>query len=425
MDEGEAGAASSSGAAGEAELQDASAAGGAEQQEQAQQHLQQQQQQAQQLITPIPGARNYGYPDEFMMYAFKVEACNRTDKHPRGSCPYAHPGDVARRRHPSRYQALLCPEVRSKKVCPRMDECQCSHSAFEFWLHPDRYRTSMCEKGQRCSRPVCFFAHTAEELRPLPAGLKPAAPDEAGGSSSSRRGGSGSDGGAAFWQTSGSGMMGQLHPACLPVGLSGGVRYLQQQAAQQQQQQQQVVLPPGMQLVPVAAAGAAAGGGYAPVGYVPVQMQAAVDGSMVAQPAMQYAQASGRYYAPAAVERGGAPVLVMPAGQPQQQQQQQYVLQQAAAQQPPQLPEVVQQFQGLLVSSAPMTPQHQQQQQQQQYVQFGQAPAAGQWQHASGHQQQHGYEQQQQQMVMLMQPGVSGPQSQQQLPYAMQQPQMM
>ncbi|WIA40058.1 hypothetical protein OEZ86_013476 [Tetradesmus obliquus] len=307
MDEGEAGAASSSGAAGEANLQDASAAGGPEQQEQAQQHLQQQQQQqqqqAQQITTPIPGARNYGYPDDFMMYAFKVEACNRTDKHPRGSCPYAHPGDVARRRHPSRYQALLCPEVRSKKVCPRMDECQCSHSAFEFWLHPDRYRTSMC--------------------------------------------------------------------------------------------------------------------------YVPVQMQAAVDGSMVAQPAMQYAQASGRYYAPAAVERGGAPVLVMPAGQPQQQQQQQqqYVLQQAAAQQPPQLPEVVQQFQGLLVSSAPMTPQHQQQQQQ--YVQFGQAPAAGQWQHASGHQQQHGYEQQQQQMVMLMQPGVSGPQSQQQLPYAMQQPQMM
>eukprot|EP00879_Flechtneria_rotunda_P029542 GHRR01031960.1.p2 GENE.GHRR01031960.1~~GHRR01031960.1.p2 ORF type:complete len:145 (+),score=19.79 GHRR01031960.1:287-721(+) len=62
---------------------------------------------------PVPGARNWGYNDQFMMNVFKVEPCTRADKHPRGSCPYAHPGDVARRRHPSRYQALLCPEVRA------------------------------------------------------------------------------------------------------------------------------------------------------------------------------------------------------------------------------------------------------------------------------------------------------------------------
>eukprot|EP00882_Tetradesmus_deserticola_P014805 GHRQ01015754.1.p1 GENE.GHRQ01015754.1~~GHRQ01015754.1.p1 ORF type:complete len:197 (+),score=57.84 GHRQ01015754.1:257-847(+) len=169
MDEGRAGAASSSGAAGAGDLQVPSAAGQSEQQEQ-----------AQQLVPAIAGARNYGYSDDFVMYTYKVEACSRTDKHPRSSCPHAHPGDVARRRHPSRYQALLCPEVRAKKVCPRLEECACSHSAFEFWLHPDRYRTSMCEKGVRCSRPICFFAHTAEELRPLPAGLKPAGPEDAG-----------------------------------------------------------------------------------------------------------------------------------------------------------------------------------------------------------------------------------------------------
>jgi hypothetical protein len=130
--------------------------------------------QVQEGVTPSPGARNYGYPDEFMMFAFKVnpssalwplmghqltscssthkvclqsttggkqvldkqkspngsvsdvcavscqclasgqvDDCKRLDKHPRGSCPYAHPGDVARRRHPSRYQALLCPEIRA------------------------------------------------------------------------------------------------------------------------------------------------------------------------------------------------------------------------------------------------------------------------------------------------------------------------
>jgi guanyl-specific ribonuclease Sa len=73
MDEGEAGAVSSSGAAGETDFQNASASREAEQQKQAQDLLQQQQpQQAQQLMTPIQGARNYGYPDDFMMYGFKV-----------------------------------------------------------------------------------------------------------------------------------------------------------------------------------------------------------------------------------------------------------------------------------------------------------------------------------------------------------------
>lgn len=128
----------------------------------------------QQMLYPTPGLRNYGFETDFMLYRFKVEPCKRQEKHARGSCPFAHPGDVAQRRPPDAYQALLCPEVRAKKVCPRGNECQCSHSAFEFWLHPDRYRTSMCEKGERCSRPVCFFAHNQKELRALPAGLKPA-----------------------------------------------------------------------------------------------------------------------------------------------------------------------------------------------------------------------------------------------------------
>ncbi|KAF6256689.1 hypothetical protein COO60DRAFT_1657117 [Scenedesmus sp. NREL 46B-D3] len=360
MDDSQAGVASSSGAAGEAEEQvpfHGPSQGQPEQQgHEQQQQQQQQQQQAQQLVPTIAGARNYGYPDDFMMYAFKVEVCSRTDKHPRGSCPHAHPGDVARRRHPSRYQALLCPEVRAKKVCPRLEECQCSHSAFEFWLHPDRYRTSMCEKGVRCSRPVCFFAHTAEELRPLPAGLKAATPEDASGggtatsSSSKHRGGT--------WQPPGGSTPGQQHPAYPPGGLSGGVHYVQQQAAQPQQQ---VLLQPELQQV----------------------------------------------------QRGAAPVLVMPAGP----QQQQYALQQAAVQEQAQLPEVMQQFQGMLVSPVSMTPQ-----QQQQYAQFSPAapaPPAGQWQHAGGHQQQ-GSEQLQQTVVVMQQGG-----SQAQIPYLMQQPQMM
>jgi hypothetical protein len=65
MDEGQAGAASSSGAAGETALPDASASGHPGLQDQ-------QQQQTQQLASPIAGARNYGYPDDFIMYVFKV-----------------------------------------------------------------------------------------------------------------------------------------------------------------------------------------------------------------------------------------------------------------------------------------------------------------------------------------------------------------
>lgn len=43
----------------------------------------------------------------------QVEPCRQQEKHARGSCPYAHPGDVAQRRPPGTYQALLCPEVRA------------------------------------------------------------------------------------------------------------------------------------------------------------------------------------------------------------------------------------------------------------------------------------------------------------------------
>jgi hypothetical protein len=36
---------------------------------------------------------------------------------------------------------------------------------FEFWLHPQRYRTQICREGPGCKRRVCFFAHSEDELR--------------------------------------------------------------------------------------------------------------------------------------------------------------------------------------------------------------------------------------------------------------------
>lgn len=60
-----------------------------------------------------PRGRRQLYDDHFMMWVWKVEMCKRLDKHDRESCPYAHPGELARRRHPSLYQALPCPEARA------------------------------------------------------------------------------------------------------------------------------------------------------------------------------------------------------------------------------------------------------------------------------------------------------------------------
>ena len=46
------------------------------------------------------------------------------------------------------------------------DRCLFSHNVYESWLHPSRFRTGMCAFGPKCSRTVCFFAHSAAELRP-------------------------------------------------------------------------------------------------------------------------------------------------------------------------------------------------------------------------------------------------------------------
>ncbi len=61
--------------------------------------------------------------------------------------------------------------------CTRGDACPYAHNVFEYWLHPTRYRTQLCNDGEKCARKICFFAHTLEELR-VPAN-KPFVPPEA------------------------------------------------------------------------------------------------------------------------------------------------------------------------------------------------------------------------------------------------------
>ncbi|KAG8052805.1 hypothetical protein GUJ93_ZPchr0001g32443 [Zizania palustris] len=107
--------------------------------------------------------------DEFRMYEFKVRRCARGRSHDWTECPFAHPGEKARRRDPRKfhYSGTACPDFR-KGGCKRGDACEYAHGVFECWLHPTRYRTQPCKDGTACRRRVCFFAHTPDQLRVLP-----------------------------------------------------------------------------------------------------------------------------------------------------------------------------------------------------------------------------------------------------------------
>ncbi|KAK8937651.1 Zinc finger CCCH domain-containing protein 24 [Platanthera guangdongensis] len=117
----------------------------------------------------LPDIKNSIYAtDEFRMFSFKVRPCSRAYSHDWTECPFVHPGENARRRDPRKYHysCVPCPEFR-KGACRRADMCEYAHGVFECWLHPAQYRTRLCKDGTNCSRRVCFFAHTNEELRPL------------------------------------------------------------------------------------------------------------------------------------------------------------------------------------------------------------------------------------------------------------------
>ncbi|XP_078439720.1 zinc finger CCCH domain-containing protein 20-like [Wolffia australiana] len=119
--------------------------------------------------------------DEFRMYEFKVRRCVRGRSHDWTECPYAHPGEKARRRDPRKfnYSGVACPDFR-KGACKRGDACEYAHGVFECWLHPSRYRTQACKDGVNCRRRVCFFAHTPDQLRAVSPPMSPQAESPVG-----------------------------------------------------------------------------------------------------------------------------------------------------------------------------------------------------------------------------------------------------
>ncbi|KAK7251492.1 hypothetical protein RIF29_34751 [Crotalaria pallida] len=121
--------------------------------------------------------------DHFRMFEFKIRRCARGRSHDWTECPYAHPGEKARRRDPRKfhYAGTACPDFR-KGNCRKGEACEFAHGVFECWLHPARYRTQPCKDGTSCRRRVCFFAHTPEQLRVLPPQQSPRSADSYDGS---------------------------------------------------------------------------------------------------------------------------------------------------------------------------------------------------------------------------------------------------
>ena len=99
------------------------------------------------------------------MYVHKLQLCSCTAPHDWIQCPFAHEGEVARRRDPAIHSANPCSEYERSQTCSRGDKCRFSHGVWERGLHPQRYRTSMCSKGEKCDRRICFFAHSPDQLR--------------------------------------------------------------------------------------------------------------------------------------------------------------------------------------------------------------------------------------------------------------------
>lgn len=109
-------------------------------------------------------------PDSYSPFAFdavQVVPCSKRFVHDWTECPFAHPQEKARRRDPAsfNYTGIACPSMKKEGTCAFGDHCPYAHNVFEYWLHPTRYRTQLCNDGMSCQRKICFFAHSLDELR--------------------------------------------------------------------------------------------------------------------------------------------------------------------------------------------------------------------------------------------------------------------
>ncbi|KAF8061961.1 zinc finger CCCH domain-containing protein 50 [Scenedesmus sp. PABB004] len=192
--------------------------------------------------------RWHGRSEQDVILFFKCFGCTKAVNHDYAAC-FAWHNDAERRRCllSTPYSAKMCPDMKQTGACPRGEACSMSHTLFEYWCHPMRYRTKLCKQGAGCSRPFCFFAHAEAELRQPSEAPKPLA---ALGAGLTGRPGSGEVAAAAaaagYAPPLGGGSCGgspRPPPGLVyvpqPPAHSHAAALLAAAAAQQQQQQQQ------------------------------------------------------------------------------------------------------------------------------------------------------------------------------------------
>ncbi|KAI8471780.1 MAG: hypothetical protein J3K34DRAFT_520301 [Monoraphidium minutum] len=126
-------------------------------------------------VAPVRAADEDDNTSRFLMQGYKVIPCSKRYRHDWSVCPFAHTGEMAARRDPKLYLPIFCYHSKQRLPCPRGEQCPHAHNLFEYWLHPARYRTELCQFGMGCTRPVCFFAHNESQLRNtgMPGGPQP------------------------------------------------------------------------------------------------------------------------------------------------------------------------------------------------------------------------------------------------------------
>jgi len=122
------------------------------------------------VVSQIRFAANSIFSKEKMedievMYVFKLRMCPDPSPHDWTQCRYTHEGEIAKRRNPAIHSANPCAEYEKNMKCSRGEKCLFAHGVWERGLHPQRYRTTLCSKGEACNRMICFFAHSEDQLR--------------------------------------------------------------------------------------------------------------------------------------------------------------------------------------------------------------------------------------------------------------------
>ena len=112
-------------------------------------------------------------PTEFNPLTYKIYKCplGPICKLDKKLCLNYH-SNADKRRNPNFYKAILCPNLfeKNKKKkdgkCELGDDCDCAHNLFEYFYHPDKFRTISCPQEKKESyckeRLICPYNHKSD-----------------------------------------------------------------------------------------------------------------------------------------------------------------------------------------------------------------------------------------------------------------------